>query len=263
MKVEDRLFGYIEEGAQLLIDSKFDAAIEMFTKADELIEFVADKDMANKVKATCVAAKALALSNSGRKEEAAKLDKEAVDLSRNLHYDNKRTSASSKIFMGLSLAGQGKIDEVIAIADEVLDDLGDDALNLIGVAQLYEYDLDNNYEKAKKALLKARTSLLPRVAESPDLMLDIQYKLANIAQKCEHNDKQAMFEYEKGWRFIEELGVERFSTLYALRIPFFASLLEKETKSISQNLSEAPEKSGVEAFARIFPVPLRNFGICT
>ncbi|MDR1641605.1 MAG: AAA family ATPase, partial [Clostridiales bacterium] len=28
-------------------------------------------------------------------------------------------------------------------------------------------------------------------------------------------------------------------------------------------ISEAPEKSGVEAFARIFPVPLRNFGICT
>jgi hypothetical protein len=28
-------------------------------------------------------------------------------------------------------------------------------------------------------------------------------------------------------------------------------------------LSEAPEKSGVEAFARIFPAPFRNFGICT
>jgi hypothetical protein len=27
-------------------------------------------------------------------------------------------------------------------------------------------------------------------------------------------------------------------------------------------ISEAPEKSGVEAFARIFPVPFRNFGIC-
>jgi hypothetical protein len=28
-------------------------------------------------------------------------------------------------------------------------------------------------------------------------------------------------------------------------------------------ISEAPEKSGVEAFARIFPVPFRNFGICS
>jgi hypothetical protein len=28
-------------------------------------------------------------------------------------------------------------------------------------------------------------------------------------------------------------------------------------------LSEAPEKSSVEAFARIFPAPFRNFGICT
>jgi ribose/xylose/arabinose/galactoside ABC-type transport system permease subunit len=28
-------------------------------------------------------------------------------------------------------------------------------------------------------------------------------------------------------------------------------------------ISEAPEKSGVEAFARIFPAPFRNFGICT
>jgi Na+-driven multidrug efflux pump len=28
-------------------------------------------------------------------------------------------------------------------------------------------------------------------------------------------------------------------------------------------ISEAPEKSGIEAFARIFPVPFRNFGICT
>jgi hypothetical protein len=27
--------------------------------------------------------------------------------------------------------------------------------------------------------------------------------------------------------------------------------------------SEVPEKSGVEAFARIFPAPFRNFGICT
>jgi hypothetical protein len=28
-------------------------------------------------------------------------------------------------------------------------------------------------------------------------------------------------------------------------------------------ISEVPEKSGVEAFAKIFPAPFRNFGICS
>jgi hypothetical protein len=35
-------------------------------------------------------------------------------------------------------------------------------------------------------------------------------------------------------------------------------------KSISQKIiSEVPEKSGVEAFGRIFPMPFRNFEICS
>jgi hypothetical protein len=38
----------------------------------------------------------------------------------------------------------------------------------------------------------------------------------------------------------------------------FASL-----KAYPKIISEVPEKSGVEAFARTFPAPIRNFGICT
>ncbi|MDR2749582.1 MAG: substrate-binding domain-containing protein [Clostridiales bacterium] len=46
---------------------------------------------------------------------------------------------------------------------------------------------------------------------------------------------------------------------------FFLAQIWKplRTKSISQNYTEAPKNSGVNAFARIFSAPFRNFGICT
>jgi hypothetical protein len=39
--------------------------------------------------------------------------------------------------------------------------------------------------------------------------------------------------------------------------------MDEKVRAYPKIISEAPEKSGVEAFARIFPAPFRNFGICT
>ncbi|MDR1640250.1 MAG: tetratricopeptide repeat protein [Clostridiales bacterium] len=236
MRIEDRISDYIQEGLRLESISNYGDSFAQFDQADELLKKLGNKTEANLQRAMCREGKARIFNNIGRTDEAVELYKEAVALRHPIQYEDENVRNAAKVSLAISLSRTGEINEAIAIADEIQDVSGYDdvlaAVHLTSVAQLYECDLDNNYEKAKKALLKARTLLLPRVAEAPDSMANIQFFLARIAQQYEHSNKKAMFELEKGWKYIEKMGIEKFSMISAATIPLFASGLEGDMKWI-------------------------------
>jgi tetratricopeptide (TPR) repeat protein len=231
----ERITVLVQEGLTLASVLDNEHAIAKFDKAEELMKRV-NEDDAKEFKIICMEGKALALKNCGRNEESNKLYKETVDIRSAMKHDDVELHNASQISLALTLLRLEEFDKAFAIADEFIDmpcygDEIETAVQLITVAKIYENDLDKNYKKERKMLLRARKLMVPHVREFPEDLLDIQYMLANIEEQCEHSNKKAMFELEKAWKIIINVGIENISLVYAWKIPNYGTALEEDVNT--------------------------------